>query len=120
MKLKDIFKFSLSQLSVRNKCCGSAQFRRLYKIEHVLGRGGFGTVHSATRKCDGMKVAVKEVTKDSVIALEDNVPLEVVLLKQVEDVPRVVHLLDYFETRDSFLIVMERFNGQDLFDFISK
>ena len=120
MKLKDIFNFSLSQLSVRDKSCGSGQFRRLYKIDHVLGRGGFGTVHSATRKYDGMKVAVKEVTKDSVIALEDNVPLEVVLLKQVEDVPGVVHLLDYFETGDSFLIVMERFNGQDLFDFISK
>ena len=118
MKLKDIFKFSLSKLSVRDKCCGSAQFRRLYKINDVLGRGGFGTVHSATRKCDGMKVAVKEVTKDSVIALEDNVPLEVVLLQQVEDVPGVVRLLDYFETGDSFLIVMERFNSQDLFDFI--
>eukprot|EP00092_Neocalanus_flemingeri_P004164 GFUD01004479.1.p1 GENE.GFUD01004479.1~~GFUD01004479.1.p1 ORF type:complete len:320 (+),score=104.15 GFUD01004479.1:68-1027(+) len=120
MKLKNILNFSWPQLSVRDKSCGSLQFRGLYKIGHILGRGGFGTVHSATRKSDGMKVAVKEVNKDRIIALEDNVPLEVVLLHQVADVPGVVRLLDYFDTGDSFMIVMERFNGQDLFDFISK
>ena len=120
MKLRNILNFSFPQLTVAYKSCGSQQFRRLYKIGHILGRGGFGTVHSGIRKCDGMKVAVKEVTKDCVIAVEDNVPLEVVLLQQVADVPGVVRLLDYFDTGDSFMIVMERFNGQDLFDFISK
>jgi len=93
---------------------------RLYRIEGVLGKGGFGTVHSAVRRCDGVRVAIKEVNKDRVIAMEDNVPLEVVLLQQVVDVPGVIRLLDYFETEDSFYIVMERFNGQDLFDFISE
>ena len=91
----------------------------LFKIEGVLGKGGFGTVLSAVRKSDGAKVAIKEVFKDRVSALEENVPLEVVLLQQVTDVPGVIRLLDYFETEDRFYIVMERFNGQDLFDFIS-
>ena len=92
----------------------------LFKIEGVLGKGGFGTVLSAVRKSDGAKVAIKEVFKDRVSALEENVPLEVVLLQQVTDVPGVIRLLDYFETEDRFYIVMERFNGQDLFDFISE
>ena len=119
MKLKNFLNFPWSQLTVANKSSGSQQFRGQYKIDQILGRGGFGTVHSAVRKCDGMKVAVKEVTKDQMIAVQDNVPLEIVLLQQVADVPGVVRLLDYFDTGDSFLIVMERFNGQDLFDFIS-
>ena len=67
-----------------------------------------------------MKVAVKEVTKDSVVAMENNIPLEIVLLQQVADVPGVVRFLEYFDIGDSFMIVMEMFNGQDLFDFISK
>ena len=67
-----------------------------------------------------MKVAVKEVTKDTVIAMEGNIPLEIVLLHQLTDVPGIVCLLDYFDIGDNFMIVMERFNGQDLFDFISK
>ena len=92
----------------------------LFKIEGVLGKGGIGTVLSAVRKSDGAKVAIKEVFKDRVSALEENVPLEVVLLQQVTDVPGVIRLLDYFETEDRFYIVMERFNGQDLFDFISE
>jgi len=120
MKLKNILNFSLTQLTVKDKSHGSQQFRSQYKIDHILGKGGFGTVHSATRKCDGMKVAVKEVTKDRMIVEDENFPLEVVLLQQVADVPGVVHLLDYFDTGDTFMIVMERFHGQDLFDFISK
>ena len=73
------------------------EFTRLYRVNKVLGRGGFGTVHSATRNSDGAKVAVKEISKDVVVAMEDNIPLEIILLQQVADVPGVVRLLDYFD-----------------------
>ena len=96
------------------------EFNRQYRVGKVLGRGGFGTVHSATRNSDGAKVAVKEISKDVVVVMEDNIPLEIVLLQQVADVPGVVRLLDYFDVGDRFMIVMERFNGLDLFDYISK
>jgi serine/threonine protein kinase len=118
--LKKIFEFSSRHSTIDEERSSWRNVGRLYKIEGMLGRGGFGTVHSAIRKCDGVRVAIKEVTKDRVIAMEDNVPLEVVLLQQVADVPGVICLLDYFETEDMFYIVMERFNGQDLFDFISE
>ena len=48
-------------------------------------------------------------------------PLEVCLLKQVFDCPRVVKILDCYERSDSFLIVMERPKPcKDLFDFITE
>ncbi len=51
----------------------------------MIGKGGFGTVYSATRLADGQRVAVKIVTKDSIVTLADDadIPLEVVLLRQV-------------------------------------
>ena len=94
--------------------------RGLYKVEGVIGKGGFGTVHSAVRRDDGLRVAIKEVAKNRAVTVKDNVPLEVVLLQLVADVPGVIRLLDYFETADMFYIVMERVEGQDLFDFISE
>lgn len=131
------FKFSkLFRLSSRSKSkCSKHKERNLTKgrcfeseyilEERVLGRGGFGTVHKAIRKSDDVEVAVKIVPKDqSLVPLEktassENVPVEVVMLRQVSDVPGVVKLLDYFETPSSYLIVMEMFISCDLFDLIS-
>ena len=66
---------------------GSKEFVRLYKLGHVLGRGGSGTVHSSIRRRAGMKVAVKEVIKDSIIALEDNVLLVVLVMLSSRESP---------------------------------
>merc|ERR1712013_437492 len=70
--------------------------------------GGFGTVHSAIRNSDGAEVAVKEISKDSVVAMEDNIPLEIVLLQQVADVPGVVRSLS--ARRISLLGAMPRYS----------
>ena len=105
----------------RNKT-GVRDFDKEYQLGNVLGKGGFGTVHKATRRSDRTNVAVKFVTKDNMVAMDaidDNLPLEVVLLRQVSDVPGVVKLLDYFETSSNYIIVMELFRCCDLFDFIS-
>ena len=90
-----------------------------YKFEQILGKGGFGTVFSGVNKIDGSEVAIKQVLKGKISSIQDNIPIEVFVLKQISDVPGVIKLLDYYELDDSFHIVMEKFNGQDLFDFIS-
>jgi len=101
-------------------------FHRLYSLEGILGKGGFGTVHAGVRRKDGLQVAVKEVTKDSVNhrvkMTEDNkIPLEVALMQLVNDIPGVIRMIDYFDMADSFFVVMERINNcKDLFDFISE
>ena len=98
------------------------EFHKLYKIDSVIGKGGFGTVFSATRKKDKMQVAVKEVYKAKIIkkTADGKTPLEVALMEQVQNVVGVINIIDFFELPESFFIVMEKFHCQDLFDYISE
>ena len=91
-----------------------------YKIVGLLGRGGFGVVYTALRKTDGVKVAIKEVTKEKATVSEDNIPMEAVLLRLLVDVSGVVKILNHIETKKSFYIIMEWFSCVDLYDFISE
>jgi serine/threonine protein kinase len=120
MKIKDLFSFSSRSSSCGTVGRGKKELNALYEVKDVIGSGGFGVVYAAKRKSDGLEVAVKEVSKDSDTLTNNNVPLEVALMQQVNDVPGVIKLIDYFDTADSFYIVMERFNSKDLFDFISE
>merc|ERR1712156_1119583 len=83
------------------------EFSKLYKLGGELGKGGFGVVYAAIRRADKLQVAVKEVYKAKII-------------KKTADVPGVIKILDWFESAESFFIVMEKFAGQDLFDYISE
>merc|ERR1711899_319661 len=100
---------------------GKKDFHSKYTVKEQLGKGGFGVVYSAERRSDGMEVAVKEGSKDEKVMMgEDNIPLEVGLMQQLQDVPGVIKLLDCFEMNHCYFIVMERFHCKDLFDFISE
>ena len=76
-------------------------------------------MYAAVRKSDGLKVAVKEVPRSKMTLGYEDVPLEVVILQQVRDIPGLATIQDWHETRDCFYIVMERCAGHDLFDYIS-
>jgi len=106
-------------------CLNTQPFEMQYALGTRLGEGGFGKVYSATRISDGIEVAVKQVSRGRVptwgAVHGDMVPMEVVLLRKVNDVEGAIHMIEYFEYGDCFLIVMERpRNAKDLFDYITE
>ncbi|XP_043229010.1 serine/threonine-protein kinase pim-1-like isoform X3 [Amphibalanus amphitrite] len=99
-------------------------FQTAYTVGKVLGKGGFGTVYSGIRNRDRLPVAIKHVLKRTVTNWGtlnyQRVPMELVLLKEVQNVTGVVRCLDYYERHDSFILILERpDNCIDLFDYIS-
>jgi len=122
MKLKNLFSMSSRRSTVGRLGSDILEFQAQHRMKGVLGKGGFGVVHSAVRKNDGLHAAVKDVPKDKVLEYTDEtrIPLEVALMQQVSDIPGVIKVLDFFDMGQSYYIVMERFNSKDLFDFISE
>jgi len=98
---------------------GELKFHRNYRLDRLLGKGGYGSVYEGVRLRDGEKVAIKKIPKCNIAHMDGKVPLEVALLQQVEDVPGVVHIIEFFDMGDSIAIVLEN-DGQykDLFDII--
>merc|ERR1712062_786205 len=121
-KLRNILSLTRLGCSSRKTEDAPREFHKLYKIDSVIGKGGFGTVFSATRKKDKLQVAVKEVYKAKIIkkTADGKTPLEVALMEQVQNVVGVINIIDFFELPESFFIVMEKFHCQDLFDYISE
>lgn len=48
----------------------SRKLERLYRVGEILGKGGFGTVYSGTRRKDGMAVAIKHIARSKVNEME--------------------------------------------------
>lgn len=110
-------------------CCSivsQEEFDALYRVDKFLGAGTFGTVFSGQRVADQCLVAIKNLQQPRwpYHPREQELPKEVLFLRQLSHVPGVIGLVDCFQLRGAagFRIVMETVSGggSDLFDFITQ
>ena len=120
----DIFSAGSSLVWLRTGQMVEPTFTEKYKVGDQLGKGGFGTVYAGLRQRDGVNVALKHVAKSKVLSWDSfkgrRVPQELTFLLELQAVPGVVKLLDFYEREDSFIYVLEKpVQHMDLFDYIT-
>uniref|UniRef100_A0A672UNC6 non-specific serine/threonine protein kinase n=1 Tax=Strigops habroptila TaxID=2489341 RepID=A0A672UNC6_STRHB len=102
---------------------------RLYRVEPLLGRGGFGSIYSGVRLSDGAPVAIKRVARERISSWGERVspsgtriPMEIAMMRKVRSgCSAIIQLLDWFELPNCFLLVLERPDpSQDLSRFIKE
>uniref|UniRef100_A0A667XZ38 Serine/threonine-protein kinase n=1 Tax=Myripristis murdjan TaxID=586833 RepID=A0A667XZ38_9TELE len=97
-------------------CVSEAEIKKYsqFNCGPLLGKGGYGSVYAGTRKCDGLPVAIKYVSKaraEDELDMDGPLPLEVALMKQVTVEPRSPHLLqmlEWFDQPTRYIMVLER------------
>ncbi|KAJ3109851.1 hypothetical protein HDU97_000081 [Phlyctochytrium planicorne] len=92
------------------------KFHEKYDLGDLLGDGAFGFVFSATRRKDGLEIAIKFIIKSKIHrdlwVLEgpsSRVPLEVHILKSLAH-PAIVRFLDYYE-EDKYVLLATELHG---------
>nr|XP_020451411.1 PAS domain-containing serine/threonine-protein kinase [Monopterus albus] len=101
------------------------QFAEEYQPLKAVGKGAFGFVWKATRRCDGQEVIVKFISKARIVSdcwVDDpmlgRVSQEIALLTRVQH-HNIVKVLEVFENGSYFQMVMEKHGDcLDLFEFI--
>ncbi|GIL83676.1 hypothetical protein Vretifemale_12422 [Volvox reticuliferus] len=90
-----------------------------YVLGEILGKGSFGVVRAATHLATGAKVAVKTIRK-SLLGAADVSALrrEVEILHHLSGHPHISQLLGVYEEPSQLHLVLELYQGGDLFDAI--
>lgn len=113
-----------------------------YRVDHVLGEGGFGITYAAENVRIGLKVAIKElfwrnhsvrnvaVSPEVMLSQAQDVMIfqeqkerflrEARILRDFSRLSGIVHVIDYFETNGTAYIVMERVEGETLSSILSR
>ncbi|KAI2494611.1 serine/threonine protein kinase [Fragilaria crotonensis] len=100
--------------------CKGIPFRDVYQLNARLKSGSFATVCRGTHRATGKKVAIKCVLRKDLPPSDDAAIYdEVAILASVEHA-HIVPLIDFFDEKDCYFIVMELMCGGDLFDRIGK
>uniref|UniRef100_A0A6U3VKJ7 Protein kinase domain-containing protein n=1 Tax=Ditylum brightwellii TaxID=49249 RepID=A0A6U3VKJ7_9STRA len=100
--------------------CKGKTFRELYQLNARLKSGSFATVCRGTHRATGRKVAIKCVLRKDLPPSDDaGIYDEVLILASLKH-RYIVPLIDFFEEKECYFLVMELMSGGDLFDRIGK
>jgi hypothetical protein len=108
-----------SVVAVKRGSCLSL-FSRLSFNFTQLKSGSFATVCRGTHRGTGKKVAIKCVLRKDLPPSDDAAIYDEVAILASLDHPHIVPLIDFFDEKDCYFIVMELMSGGDLFDRIGK
>ncbi|KAK5859909.1 hypothetical protein PBY51_021426 [Eleginops maclovinus] len=108
----------------QSRAC-DGQFEEVYQPLKAVGKGAFGFVWKAIKRCDGLEVIVKFISKTRIVKdcwVDDpmlgRVSQEIAILTRVQH-HNIVKVLEVFENGSYFQMVMEKHgDGLDLFEFI--
>jgi len=95
-------------------------FREVYQLNARLKSGSFATVCRGTHRATGNKIAVKCVLRDELPPHDDAAIYDEVLILSTLKHPLICPLIDFFEEKECYFLVMELMSGGDLFDRIGK
>jgi len=91
-----------------------------YRVEKVLGEGGYASVSLATCTATGQKVAIKAFNKDGVDPDHlKRIRFEVKVMKALKH-PNIVHLMNSHETDKQIFLVMQYCCGGELLQHLIK
>lgn len=94
------------------------RFYSFYLLQ--LKSGSFATVCRGTHRATGRKVAIKCVLRKDLPPADDAAIYDEVAILASLNHPHIVPLIDFFDEKDCYFIVMELMSGGDLFDRIGK
>lgn len=94
--------------------------RCLLFVLSQLKSGSFATVCRGTHRASGKKVAIKCVLRKDLPPSDDAAIYDEVAILSSLDHPHIAPLIDFFDEKDCYFLVMELMSGGDLFDRIGK
>ena len=120
-------KFYTSDLAIYDKfitniklAIGHRNFEDFYEIKKEIGMGRNSHVNLGIQKSTGKLVTIKIITKkDETKKEEELVRYEIDILKFCHH-ENIVHLVDYFETKDNMIIILNYIEGSTLGEYLKE
>jgi len=97
------------------------EFKDKYLVEKLLNNSANGVIYTGTRKSDMMPVVVKQIPKSRITSHINDLPPEIYFHLKSTGVKGVCSLLDWYERRTSWVLILSRNSRSiDLFELSAK